>query len=455
VPGVIETIATGVLVLSVLVVVHELGHFLAAKGLGVRVERFSIGFWKPILRVRRGETDYQIAYLLFGGYVKMAGDDPQDETHEPAPGDFLASPWWTRSLIALAGPAANLVLALIFFIVMYAVGIPRPQASSIVGPVAEGSVPARLGIAEGDRILTVEGRAVTYWHEFDKAWREIPAGDDGARLLEIRRESETFTVQVPDSLEAGFLSGLQSLIAPRLGDISVGTPAYQAGLLAGDVVRSVNGRPIQSWQDLQAEVRPSANVELVFVIEREGRVFEKRITPIPQDPASREPVGIIGIMPPSEGMYVERFTPAQSAELGFLQAGYGVAQLYGGLWALAVHPNQIRNSLAGPISVVQISGEVGKKGLSNFLYIAGYISLALMVMNLLPIPILDGGHILFGFVEWIRKRPLGPRKMVLLQRIGFAILGTIMIFAVVNDLTRITQRERAKGRETPVQEEAR
>ena len=288
------------------------------------------------------------------------------------------------------------------------------------------------------------------WLDAEDAQKK--SGHAAGHTVTVQRAGEDRAIVVPDSLEQGFLAGLQSAIPPKLGEVSVGTPAYQAGLQPGDAVRSVDGRPVHSWQDLQAEVRPNANVELTFVIEREGRIFEKQIKPIPSDPASSEPSGIIGVMPPNEGTYVERFGFSEAIHLGVAETGFRVAQLYSGLWALFTHPRQLGNSLAGPVSVVQISGEVGKKGLSYFLYIAGFISLALMTMNLLPIPVLDGGHILFSLFEAVTGGPVAPRKMVLFQRAGLAILGAIMVFALVNDLTRITQRERAKGRETPVGE---
>ena len=483
----LATVLIGLLVLSVLVVAHELGHFIAAKKLGIRVERFSIGFGRKLIGFRRGETEYWISAFLFGGYVKMAGESADEasdaqteatserlpETRPAAfgapapvgveprpidPGEFLTAPWWKKSIIAFAGPFANLLLAAVFFVVMYGVGIRQPMVSSVVGPVEAGSVTERVGFEELDRIIEVDGRPVTYWHEFYRAWtegeeHEEKSGAPGGHTIVAERFDGRVSFTVPDSLEAGFLTTLESSIPPELGDVSVGTPAYQAGLAKGDIVRSVNGNPVRSWQDLQAQVRPNVNVELTFVIEREGRLIEKKITPIPSDPGSKEPSGIIGVMPPNEGTFVEKFSFGEALKLGLLETGFRVEQLYTGLWALFTDPRHVGNSLAGPVSVVQISGEVGKKGFSDFLNIAGFISLALMVMNLLPIPVLDGGHILFSIIEAIRGGPLAPRKMVLLQRVGMAILGSIMVFALVNDLTRITQRERAKGRETPVGEE--
>lgn len=458
------TILIGLLVLSILVVAHELGHFLAAKGLGIRVERFSVGFGRKLIGFRRGETEYWISMLLFGGYVKMAGDSPEDAagaaSRPPEPGDFLTAPWWKKGVIAVAGPFANLVLAAVFFVGMYGAGIRQPIVKSIVGPVESGTVTERIGLEELDRIVAVDGRRVSYWHEFYRTWaegeaRELDAGAPAGHTITVFRVNEERSFTVPDSLEDGLLTSLQSAIPPELGEVSVGTPAYQAGLLKGDVVRSVGGNPVHSWQDLQAQVRPNVNVELTFVIEREGRLIEKRITPIPSDPSSGEPTGIIGVMPPNEGTYVERFHLGESVRFGLLETGFRVAQIYRGLWGLVTDPRHIDDSLAGPVSVVQISGEVGKKSLSDFLNIAGFISLALMVMNLLPIPVLDGGHILFSLLEAVRGETLSARKMVLLQRVGMAILGSIMVFALVNDLTRITQRERAKSREAPVGEETR
>ncbi len=453
----LTTVLIGLLVLGVLVVVHELGHFTAAKRLGIRVERFSLGFGRKLIGFRRGETEYWISAVLFGGYVKMAGDNPEEPNPVPQPGDFLTCPWWKKAIIAAAGPFANLLLSGLFFVAMYGVGVSQPIVSSIVGPVEEGSATARSGIEESDRIMALDGKPVSYWHEFYRVWLdgetlEKETGEPKGHALLIRRGDEETAIAIADSMEQGFMAGLQSAIPAELGEVSVGTPAYQAGLQAGDMVRSVNGHAVHSWQDLQAEVRPNADVELTFVIEREGRQFEKQIKPIPSDPASAEPSGIIGVMPPNEGTYIERFGPFEAVKLGVLETGFRISQLYSGLWALFTHPRQLGSSLAGPVSVVQISGEVGKKGLSYFLYIAGFISLALMVMNLLPIPVLDGGHILFSFFEAVRGGPMAPRKMVLFQRVGLAILGSIMVFALVNDLTRITQRERAKGRETPVGE---
>lgn len=427
----------GALVLGVLVFVHELGHFLVAKWLGVRVLSFSIGMGPRLFGFTRGGTDYRISMLPLGGFVRMAGDSPEAQDRQGQPYEFLEKPWWARALITAAGPVANLLLAFLINVAVYLIGIRTPDFPSTVGRVGPGSIAQSVGVREWDRIETFDGRPAGTMRQLatavDRAVRS--KGSDEVPLTVVRGGSRV-ELRVPRPDAARLAKELDWNTGTVIGRVFLGLPAYQAGLREGDEILSVDGERVSNWNDLSARIRRSPDTPLDIQVRRGSQVFSITVKTTPDS--------VIGISLPETITTVERFPLPEALSLGVRQTWYATSQIYQGLWSFVTNPIRLSSSVAGPIAIAQVAREQARSGLDQLLSFASFISVALMAMNLLPIPILDGGHVLFALLEGIRRRPLSFRTQAAFQRIGLAVLGGLVIFSFANDLTRVSQRKRAE-----------
>ncbi|HEY2923999.1 MAG TPA: RIP metalloprotease RseP [Candidatus Eisenbacteria bacterium] len=427
----------GALVLGVLVFVHELGHFLVAKWLGVRVLSFSIGMGPRLFGFTRGGTDYRISMLPLGGFVRMAGDSPEAQDRQGQPYEFLEKPWWARALITAAGPIANLLLAFLINVAVYLIGIRTPDFPSTVGRVGPGSIAQSVGVREWDRIETFDGRPAGTMRQLatavDRAVRS--KGSDEVPLTVVRGGSRV-ELRVPRPDAARLAKELDWNTGTVIGRVFLGLPAYQAGLREGDEILSVDGERVSNWNDLSARIRRSPDTPLDIQVRRGSQVFSITVKTTPDS--------VIGISLPETITTVERFPLPEALSLGVRQTWYATSQIYKGLWSFVTNPIRLSSSVAGPIAIAQVAREQARSGLDQLLSFASFISVALMAMNLLPIPILDGGHVLFALLEGIRRRPLSFRTQAAFQRIGLAVLGGLVIFSFANDLTRVSQRKRAE-----------
>lgn len=440
----IWTILSGIVVLGVLVMAHELGHFLAAKRSGIRVEQFSVGFWPRLFGVKRGGTDYRISALPIGGYVKMAGMSYEDEDRTGAPDEFLSKSWHVRAFVALGGPAMNFILAIVLCSVMGLVGYNVEDYPPVVGDTGGESNAADIGISKGDIIVSVDGEAVETWHGFaDEVYKDETSGP---LELKLRRGDETLTMSLTGELLRTLLRTTPPLNPPVVGSVHLGTPAYSAGLAEGDSIVAIEGSPIEDWNDLQAAVSKSADRALTLDVVRGGGRFSVEVVPMGMDDGSGSTVGRIGISPRQAGTYTMKLSPIESIKQGPVVAIGLASQIYKGLWALISRPGYLAKSLVGPIGIVQMSGGQARKGLANYIYFGALVSVALMVFNLLPIPVLDGGHVLISAVEGAMRRRLRPKIHIVFHRVGMAILGALVVFVLVNDLTRVVKRDRAVSR---------
>jgi regulator of sigma E protease len=421
-------------ILGPLVFVHELGHFLVAKWLGVKVLSFSIGMGPRLLGFRRGETDYRISLLPIGGYVKMSGESPEEEERTADPRDFLEKPWWARALISAAGPFANLAFALVLnSITPVVVGVTVQDLPAVVGRAKPGTVAAQAGIRDHDRILSLDGSSA----QTVLLVRIHEAGGSGSAELRVQRGAEIVTLAFPRDSAATLGQGLEWELDTVIGRVQLGLPAYLAGLRDGDKILSIDGAPVRSWSELSSRIRQRPETPLNLRVRRGNQEFNLKVR--------TTDASVIGILPPENISVRKRFSLQEAVPVGVEQTWVLIGQIYGGLWHLMLHPVKIGENVAGPIAIAQVARDQARGGLDQFLFFASFVSLALMAMNLLPIPILDGGHVFFALLEAVRRRPISLKMQMLCQRAGLAVLVGLVVFSFANDLTRVTQRRRAEA----------
>jgi regulator of sigma E protease len=426
-------------VLGVLIFVHELGHFLAARRIGVRVLTFSLGFGPKLLRVTRGDTEYCLSAIPLGGYVKMAGENP-DDPRSGSPDEFLSRSKWERFQILIMGPVMNILLALVVMTGVLYRGAEVPayeQQPPVVGSVDPGSPAERAGIRPGDRIVSVAGRPVDTWERFfiQVAPRAGQRVEIGVRHADGR---ETTAVLVPDSktrFQMGDI-GVLPVMHPMVRAVNAGQPADKAGIEVGDVVLAVNGEPVTPQKPLVETIKASANVPLRLTIQREGRVRDVVVTPEKQDG-----VGKIGVVLNAFEIRIIKPGFLRAVQMSFERNrdwSTLIVQTLAGLFSGETSPKQ----LMGPVGIAQLSGDAARAGLIELLTLMAMISLNLGLLNLLPIPVLDGGHIMILALEGLARRDLSTavKEKVLLA--GFVVLMLLMVTVIYNDLMRIAWVER-------------
>ncbi len=457
----VATLLSFIFILGLLIFVHELGHFLVAKRAGVGVLKFSLGFGRRIFGVRRGETEYLVSAIPLGGYVKMVGEDPRevviDETGEcyDATGQplnlersFAHKSVWSRIAIVMAGPGANFVLAVVLFWGVFTL-VGRPGFPPVAGKPEQGSAADAAGLRAGDRILAVMGSPVKTWGDVTAAV-EASGGkpvslrierEGVARELTVAPRQETFTDLFGDERQAWAI-GVGPFISTTVGRVMDGFPAAGAGVKAGDRIVAINGEPVETWKDLAGRIHNRAGQEIVLVVERGGERFPITVTPkatTQQDVAGETAtVGRIGISPVESFVY-HRLDPV-TALVGAVERTAATSVTI--LWVLgkmvegAVSPRTI----GGPILIAQMTGEQIQQGFLNLIFFTALLSINLGVLNLLPIPILDGGHLCFFFIELLRGKPLSVKKREMAQRVGLVLLVALMVFAFYNDIFRLLGR---------------
>jgi regulator of sigma E protease len=437
-PSFVTIVLYGGLVLGVLVFVHELGHFLVAKWLGVRVLSFSIGMGPRLIGFRKGGTDYRISILPLGGFVRMAGDNPEEE-REGDPGEFLEKPWWVRALITVAGPLANLVFAVILFFALYTIGFTVPDYPARISGVKPQSAAARIGLSPGDSIAAWNGVPVRTVGQLAEAMEPptIPRPESEKIPVRVIRAGHALTLHVPEKEAVAIAEGVQWDLSPVVGRVLIGNPAYAAGIRDGDRILAVEGTPVTNWNGLQTQVTSRPDQKVALTLKRGKQVFKVTVHTTPE--------GKIGITPVEQNVIRRSFPPLTAAKLAVVQTFESVRLIYSGLWSFITNPVKLHNSIAGPIAIAQVANQQASGGFDQLIFLMAFISLALMAMNLLPIPILDGGHVFFALIEGIRRRPLSLRTQLFFQRIGLVVLVGLVVFSFYNDLNRVSQRQRAEA----------
>ncbi|WP_457677541.1 RIP metalloprotease RseP [Thermovibrio sp.] len=426
-----QTLIYFVIALGILIFVHELGHFIAARLFGVRVETFSIGFGPKLFKFNCCQTEFAVSLIPLGGYVKMAGEDPDQPPKSRD--EFYAKPPWQRIIIALAGPLMNLLLAVIFFATSYYVGrfVPSYQVEKVqIGAVASEKIPLK----PGDVIVEVNGKKVKNWREFN----EIVALNPGKELkLEVERNGKLKTVRVKTEIDSKNGIGTLPLIPaikPKIGKVLPNSPAQKAGLKAGDVILKINGKEIKSWRQVVELIGKSSGKPVKLTILRDKKVIEITVKPEFNKKLGRYTVGII----PKFTMTFVKYPLPKALKKGVEEFKAQTVLFFTFLYKLITGQASIK-SLGGPILIAEVASKAAKAGLSNFIFFMGFISLQLGYFNLLPLPVLDGGLILIFLIEMIRRKPLPTSFREKFQQVGFLLLALLMVIVFYNDIMRIVK----------------
>lgn len=430
-------------VLGVVIFVHELGHFLAAKARKVKVIRFSLGFGPALFKFTRGETEYRLAWIPLGGYVSMAGDAPNEDGSMPTgEGEYLSHPWYGRAFIAVAGPLANLITAFLIMSFIGAVGVTTPDYPSTLGAVADTTSLYRAGVRAGDRIVSWAGTPVASM----RAIEVVVKHQSGKKPFEISaaRGDSIFSISVPAGMQADYLRELTiPPPEPVIGHVVVGMPAYAAGVKEGDRVLAVDGQPIHLWDELLPAISSHTDKPVVLRVRRGGQEFDLTVTPVDPGGLGKSNPGRIGVELYTPLKYVERYPLLTSLWYGVPATVDLVAGVYRGMWLTVTRPLYYRKYLGGPLFIAQAASEQAKRGFDFYLQFMAMINIAIMAFNLLPIPVLDGGHIALALLQALRRQAISYQAYMRFQKVGLAVIGTLLILILVNDPLRVVQRWRA------------
>jgi len=438
---VIISIVSGILLLGILVFVHELGHFCVAKACKVKVLKFSLGFGPRLVSRTWGETEYMICAVPLGGYVQMLGEGGGEEgeaavlSPEEEARSFARQSVWRRTAIIAAGPIMNLALPFLVLPLTYLIGVQMPAyllESPCVGYVMSESAGSRSGFQPGDCIRAFNGEPVASWEEVN---RQLISGIGAELHFSVDRNGESFEVRVlaedgnPEGLQAMGLLPLQSAM---IGAVSQGMPADKAGIETGDRIVRIDQAEIHSWYDLRPAIQQAGGEDLEVTVERGGERLSFRLKPVRLEDDGDFLIGII----PEQATVSTRFGLIEAVKAGAERA----VQLIE-LTMVFIHKlfagHISTDSIGGPIQVVQIAGQAAQSNLSSILGVLAFLSIQLGILNLLPIPILDGGHLFFNLFEMVRGRPLSLRARETAQQIGLVLLILLMVLAFYNDIMRL------------------
>ncbi|HEX7380650.1 MAG TPA: RIP metalloprotease RseP [Nevskiaceae bacterium] len=438
-----------VIAIAVLVTFHEYGHFWVARRLGVKVLRFSVGFGKPLWRhVGRDGVEYAIAWIPLGGYVKMADEREGEVADEDLPRAFNRQKLWKRALIVFAGPFSNFILAIVLYWIVAVVGVPGLQP--VIGTPPPASIAARAGFVNGERVLSINGAAVSSWQDVRTAMLRHALSEEPMNLRVRLPNGGTRDIVMPmkglkitpNTLISDI--GLEPYlppIPPVLTQIVAASPAQRAGFRDGDRLVSYDGTAIHSWQQWVAYVQTHPGNTVHVVVERVGKDVPLTLTIGDTDRDGRK-VGVMGagVTPPAD-----LFTSMQMVERkGVLAA---VPDALGQTWGMTVVTLQSvyrvvtgsisPRNLGGPIVIAKVAGEAAHAGITDFMTFLAFVSVNLGVLNLFPIPALDGGHLLYMGIEAVRGRPLSQRLQEIGLRFGVSALMLLMVFVVYNDIVNL------------------
>ncbi len=447
---IIETVLALALTLGILVTLHEYGHFWVARRCGVKVLRFSVGFGKPMFSwYDKHGTEFAVAAIPLGGYVKML-----DEREGPVPEElrdqaFTSKPPGQRIAIAAAGPVANFIFAIFAYWLLSVVGVTH--VAPIVGQIADESVAERVGLQEGMEIHAVDGHRVSSWRDVNMRILER-TGEHGSISMEVSEDGARGTVSgelsgwglsddTPNPLAEFGITPWRPAVPPVLGQISEGGRAEAAGLQPGDRIVAVNGEAIGSWFELVDFIRNAPEQTLQVTVERNGSEQSLSVTPEARTEESGESIGFVGagveaISWPEEVLRDVSYGPFAAIPVALSETWadtrltlVAIKKMVTGLLS--------PTNLSGPITIARVAEASVSSGFEDFVRFLAYLSVSLGILNLLPVPVLDGGHIVYYTIEALRGKPLSEQAQAFGLRIGMAMILTLMVFALYNDLMRL------------------
>lgn len=416
-----------ILVLGFLIFAHEAGHFMFAKLFKVRVLVFSFGFGKRLFGFKYGDTDYRVSLIPLGGYVRMAGDTPEENV-PGNPDEFLSKPKWQRFLILFAGPAMNIVIAILFAAGLAVVGMEQVIMKPVIGEVEPGKSASKAGLQAGDRIVRMKGEPVEDFS--DMALMISMNAGTPMEVVYVRDGQTRKTVLTPDRAEGDFgpvgRAHISSGFEPVIGKVEPDSPAAAAGLRPGDRITSANGTPVHAMEDYAKVSRTAGSKPVTVTVERQGQPITFTVAP-----TTEEKFGPLrGVMVPTRFFQLSPLPALKhSVQENWRMLKYAMSAI----GRLFRREGSVKE-LSGPINIARISGEMVSRGWTYTLGLMAMISLQLGVMNLLPIPVLDGGHIMILLIEGIARRDLSLRVKERIQQVGFAALATLMLVVLYNDV---------------------
>ncbi|MEG8202384.1 RIP metalloprotease RseP [Pseudomonas sp. 5FOS] len=437
--------------LGVLVTFHEFGHFWVARRCGVKVLRFSVGFGTPLLRWHdRHGTEFVIAAIPLGGYVKMLDEREGDVPSALVGQSFNRKSVRQRIAIVAAGPVANFLLAILFFWVLAMLG--TQQVRPVIGAVETGSLAASAGLTAGQEIVSIDGKPTNGWSAVnlqlvrrlgESGTLQVGVREEGAsaeRQLQVKLDNWLKGADEPDPIQSLGLQPWRPAIVPVLAEIDPKGPAAAAGLKTGDRLLALDGVAVNEWQQVVDAVRARPQAKVVVRVERDGAALEVPVTLARKGEGKAAGgylgAGVKGGEWPANMLREVSYGPLDAVGEGLSRTWSMSVLTLESLKKMLFGELSVKN-LSGPITIAKVAGASAQSGVGDFLNFLAYLSISLGVLNLLPIPVLDGGHLLFYLVEWARGRPLSDRVQGWGVQIGISLVIGVMLLALINDLGRL------------------
>ncbi|QPT38015.1 RIP metalloprotease RseP [Neisseria cinerea] len=443
-----QTLLAFIFAILILVSLHEFGHYIVARLCGVKVVRFSVGFGKPFFSRKRGDTEWCLAPIPLGGYVKMVDTREGEVAQADLPYAFDKQHPAKRIAIVAAGPLTNLALAVLLYGLSFSFGVT--EIRPYVGTVEPDTIAARAGFQSGDRIQSVNSTPVEDW---GSAQTEIALNLEAGKVaVAVQTASGAQTVRTIDAAgteEAGKIAKNQGYIglmpfkiSTVIGGVEKGSPADKAGLKTGDKLTAADGKPITSWQEWANLTRQSPGRKIALTYERDGQARTADIRPDTVERSDKTLIGRVGLLPQSDKAWDRQirrnYRPSVVRAFGMgwektVSYSWTTVKFFGKL----ISGNASASHISGPLTIADIAGQSAELGLQSYLEFLALVSISLGVLNLLPVPVLDGGHLVFYTAEWIRGKPLGERIQNIGLRFGLALMMLMMAIAFFNDITRL------------------